>query len=105
MLLQESRERPFELTGSVPVNDTDRALVGQQRIVEKTLRSRERFVYAAPDHIEIYRRRLARLKIDADVHLCGSGWADDLKIVQVCAHPLSAYIEIGGIVVNRGHHG
>ena len=67
MLLEKSAQRPLQLAGAVAVNQPDGPLIGQQRLVEEPLRARDRFVHAAADHVQIRRRRLARLQLDIDL--------------------------------------
>src|SRR5207248_9931474 len=67
MLLEKPGQRALQLTGAVPVNEADDALIAQERLVEKPLRAGERFVHRAADHVEVGRRGVARLQLDVDV--------------------------------------
>src|ERR1051326_3012409 len=67
MLLQEAGERALQLTGAVPVNQTDDALIHEQRLVEETFGAGQGFIDGAADHVQIQRGRFARLKFDVDV--------------------------------------
>ena len=57
MLLQESRQGAFQLSGAVPVDEAHDVQIGQQRLVEEPLGPGQRFIHAAADHVQIGRRR------------------------------------------------
>src|SRR5512142_93977 len=108
MLLEEAGERTLQLTRAVSVNEAHDALIGQERFVEEPLRARDRFVDRAADHIQIRRRRVARLERDRDVHPGRRGSrrvADEAQVAQARAHPLPADVEIRGAVVKAGDDG
>ena len=53
---ESPRQRALQLTGAVAVNEPDASLIGQQRLVEKPLGARQRFVDRAADDVQIGRR-------------------------------------------------
>src|SRR4051812_29584873 len=55
MLLEEAGEGAFQLSGAVAVNEAERALIAEQRLVEESLGARERFINSAANHIQIHR--------------------------------------------------
>src|SRR5207344_2992936 len=83
MLLEKSRQCPFQLTGAIAMDEPDHALIGHERFVEESLRPGQRFVDGAANDIEIERRRRCiAAAIQLDVHLC-AGWRGR----RGCYHP------------------
>jgi len=102
MLLQKPGKRSLQLAGAIAVDESHRAVIGQQGLVEKSLGLRKRFVDSASDDVQIRHRGVARLKGDVHSHVSLGRQlrpADDAQIANAGAHPLAAHIEFRGAVV------
>src|SRR5439155_1054611 len=102
MLLEEPRQRAFQLARAVAVNHSNDALIGEERFVEKPFRPRDRLVDAAANHVQVRGSRLARLQlyVDADLRRRRGTAADDAQIAHAGPHPLAAGVEVGDHVVD-----
>src|SRR5262245_7887980 len=59
MLLQKPGQRALELTGTVAVDESHDAAIGQERLVEKSFGARNGLVDRAADDVEITRQSRA----------------------------------------------
>ncbi len=66
MLLEKSSQGALELACAVPMNDPHDALIAQERLVEKPLRTCEGRVHRAADHVQVAADIFSRLQIDVD---------------------------------------
>ena len=53
MLLQKICQRAFQLPGAVPVNEANRPVIGQQRLVEKPFGAGDRLIHRAADDVQV----------------------------------------------------
>ena len=85
------------------MDEPNHALIGQQRLVEESLRAGDRFVHGAADHVQVGGRRVARLQFDVDVDARGCrrrAAVHDAQIAEARPHPFAADVEIRRSIVN-----
>ena len=109
MALKKAGQGALQLSGAVPVDEPQRALIVQQRLVQKPLRPRERFVDGQADHVQIRYRGAARPELDVHAHRCGRSGAarrggEHPQVPDACTHVLAAHIDLGRAVVDGRDH-
>ena len=107
MLLQEPGERALQLARPVSVDEPDRPLIGQQRLIEKPFGPRDRFVNGAADDVQVGRGAVARLQLDADASRSTPLPAppSTRRSRTAGAHAFAAHVEVGRAVVHGCHDG